>query len=71
MGPTVRPLLCRLAFAATVLFATANARAAHFTTLYKFTNGTDGEAPYGGVVQDATGVLYGAAASGGDPPAKQ
>ena len=43
------------------------AQAAHFTTLYRFTNGTDGETPYGGVTRDAAGVLYGTTASGGDP----
>jgi uncharacterized repeat protein (TIGR03803 family) len=48
------------------LIFSIGAQAANFTTLYQFTNGTDGEAPYGGVVQDAAGILYGTASSGGD-----
>lgn len=56
-----------LAFAAVVLLALTGAHAAKFTVLYSFTDGADGEAPYGGVVQDATGLLYGTIASGGDP----
>jgi len=35
------------------------------TTLYSFTNGTDGAYPYGGLAMDAAGDLYGAATHGG------
>ena len=36
------------------------------TTLYNFTNGTDGAYPYGGVTRDhTTGYLYGTATRGG------
>lgn len=37
------------------------------TVLYKFKGETDGANPYGGLVQDAAGNLYGATANGGDP----
>ena len=43
------------------------AHAEKLITLYQFTSGTDSASPYGGVAQDAAGVLYGAAASGGNP----
>ena len=36
-----------------------------FTTLYSFTNGTDGSYPYAGLTIDSSGNLYGAATSGG------
>ncbi|MGA2739359.1 MAG: choice-of-anchor tandem repeat GloVer-containing protein [Bryobacteraceae bacterium] len=35
------------------------------TTLYSFTNGTDGAYPYGGVTLDSSGNVYGAATGGG------
>jgi uncharacterized repeat protein (TIGR03803 family) len=35
------------------------------TTLYSFTNGTDGSYPYGGLALDSSGNLYGAAVRGG------
>jgi uncharacterized repeat protein (TIGR03803 family) len=35
------------------------------TTLYSFTNGTDGAYPYAGLGMDSSGNLYGAAAAGG------
>lgn len=37
----------------------------NFTPLYTFTGGTDGANPYGGLVRDAAGNLYGATPSGG------
>jgi uncharacterized repeat protein (TIGR03803 family) len=44
----------------------SGAQATKLITLYQFTDGADGESPYGGVVQDAAGVLYGTAAAGGN-----
>jgi len=37
-----------------------------YTSLYDFTNGSDGAHPYGPLVIDAAGNLYGSSASGGD-----
>jgi uncharacterized repeat protein (TIGR03803 family) len=39
--------------------------AGHETVLYTFTGGTDGSNPYGGVIFDAAGNLYGTTQSGG------
>jgi len=39
-----------------------------FKVLHSFTGGGDGAYPYAGLVQDAVGNLYGAAADGGDDP---
>jgi hypothetical protein len=36
------------------------------TTLYEFTGGADGGAPYGGLIADAQGNFYGSAAAGGN-----
>ncbi|HEX4121771.1 MAG TPA: choice-of-anchor tandem repeat GloVer-containing protein, partial [Verrucomicrobiae bacterium] len=36
------------------------------TTVYSFTNGLDGSAPWSGLTADANGNLYGTASSGGD-----
>jgi uncharacterized repeat protein (TIGR03803 family) len=64
-------------FTAVILFAVAclGARLAHGqagkrpkakeTTLYTFTDGTDGGNPYGGLVRDAAGNLYGTTFYGG------
>ncbi len=37
-----------------------------FSTLYSFTDGSDGGFPYGGVAVDVSGNLYGTASAGGD-----
>jgi uncharacterized repeat protein (TIGR03803 family) len=39
--------------------------AGHSTVLHNFTNGADGGNPYGGVIRDWTGNLYGTASGGG------
>ena len=39
--------------------------AGNLTTLYSFTNGSDGAYPNAGLVRDSKGNLYGAAATGG------
>jgi len=36
-----------------------------YTDIYDFTGGADGECPYGNVLIDAQGNLYGTAESGG------
>jgi uncharacterized repeat protein (TIGR03803 family) len=42
-----------------------------YTSLYDFTGGTDGSAPYGQVIMDTSGNLYGVTAYGGDLDACQ
>jgi uncharacterized repeat protein (TIGR03803 family) len=42
-------------------------KAGHETTLYSFTQGTDGFSPQGALVRDRTGNLYGTTMLGGDP----
>jgi uncharacterized repeat protein (TIGR03803 family) len=46
---------------------TGSAQAPTFTLLYAFTGGTDGRDPIAGLIMDAQGNLYGAAAEGGNP----
>jgi uncharacterized repeat protein (TIGR03803 family) len=55
-----------LALAALVLTAVLEARAAPVYKVLHHFNGTDGVGPYGGVVLDAIGNLYGASGNGGD-----
>ena len=43
----------------------AVSHAATFQTLYSFSGGVDGLAPYGKLVQDSAGILYGVTVSGG------
>jgi uncharacterized repeat protein (TIGR03803 family) len=50
----------------TLLALTALAQAQTFTTLYNFTGGSDGAAPYAGVNRDPAGNLYGTTEYGGD-----
>lgn len=65
------PLLRLLTVAAmNFLTVAAEAHATKVITLYQFTGGVDGESPVGGVVRDAAGVLYGAAAAGGNSVCK-
>jgi uncharacterized repeat protein (TIGR03803 family) len=49
-----------------VLGLAALAQAQSFTTLYNFTDGSDGGLPYAGVIQDPAGNLYGTTYYGGD-----
>ena len=51
---------------AAFLFASAIASAQTGTVLYSFNGTTDGKTPYGGVVLDSTGNLYGMTFEGGD-----
>lgn len=46
---------------------TGSVQAQTFTLLYAFTGGTDGRDPIAGLIMDAQGNLYGAAAEGGNP----
>jgi len=39
--------------------------AGNFTTLYSFTGGSDGSLPYGGIIRDRAGNLYGTTSEGG------
>lgn len=52
------------AYGAGTVFKLSNTR--KFTLLYSFTGGSDGAAPYGGVIQDNVGNLYGDTQSGGN-----
>src|SRR6516165_3239684 len=45
---------------------TPAAQAQTYSVLYAFKNGTDGVAPYAGLVRDAAGNLYGTTLEGGD-----
>jgi uncharacterized repeat protein (TIGR03803 family) len=45
--------------------ATLSARAQTYTVLYSFTGGADGGSPYGGVILDTHGSLYGTTTGGG------
>jgi hypothetical protein len=42
-----------------------NSATGALTTLYNFTNGTDGSYPYAGVTLDSSGNVYGTATRGG------
>jgi uncharacterized repeat protein (TIGR03803 family) len=44
---------------------TPSAQAQTFTTLYNFTGSSDGASPYGSLVRDSTGNLYGTTEAGG------
>ena len=44
---------------------TQSVQAQTFTVLYKFTGSPDGNSPFGGVVRDAAGNLYGTTELGG------
>jgi uncharacterized repeat protein (TIGR03803 family) len=52
-------------FAVLALLSIPPAEAGTFQTLYNFTDGTDGGLPYGGVIADAAGTLYGETFAGG------
>jgi uncharacterized repeat protein (TIGR03803 family) len=57
--------LCVAALAAAPLLAMPPADAATFTTIYSFAGGADGHGPYGKLVQDKAGILYGVTITGG------
>jgi len=59
-------LAARVALLFLLLVLGASGQAQTFTTLYKFTGGSDGAFPYAGLIQDQAGNLYGTASSGGD-----
>jgi len=47
------------------LFAAQSVRAQTLTVLYNFTGSPDGDSPYGGLVRDGSGNLYGTTYWGG------
>ena len=49
-----------------VICALGSARAQTFTLLYTFTGGSDGRGPFGGVILDGAGNLYGTTTEGGN-----
>lgn len=57
-----------IALAITLSFAAVppSARGQKFSMLYSFTGGTDGSNPFGGVVRDSAGNLFGTTQYGGD-----
>jgi uncharacterized repeat protein (TIGR03803 family) len=57
-------LVVRVAVGFILLTLGASVQAQTFTTRYNFTGGADGGYPYGGVVKDASGNLYGMTLSG-------
>jgi uncharacterized repeat protein (TIGR03803 family) len=57
-------LICGFLLALMVVIA-PSAQAQTFTVLYNFTGGSDGGYPYGGLIQDANGNLYGTTSAGG------
>jgi len=63
--PTARAALVLSVVLIPALFATRSAQAQTFSVLYSFKGGTDGGAPQGGLVQDASGNLYGTTYAGG------
>ncbi len=54
-----------LAIFSVILFATSSWAAPHETVLHSFGNGNDGAAPYGRLIMDAAGNLYGTTSYGG------
>jgi uncharacterized repeat protein (TIGR03803 family) len=64
MTSTKSVVLCTLCFLVGV--AAGPAQAQTFTTLYSFTGGSHGNAPFAGVFQDQAGNLYGTTVYGGD-----
>jgi uncharacterized repeat protein (TIGR03803 family) len=66
LKPVCRPLFHSLVVVAlSILTLASEAHATKLVTLYQFTDGADGGSPYGGVVQDTAGVLYGTTGFGG------
>ncbi len=61
----VRVAFAMGAAAALVVASGIPTRAGTLQTLYSFTDGADGGQPYGGVVADAAGTLYGETSDGG------
>lgn len=61
----VESVALALALVPTIVMA-QTAQAQTFTTLYKFTGGTDGGNPYGSLIRNVRGDLYGTTNNGGD-----
>ncbi len=59
-------LAARVALLFLLLVLGASGQAQTFTTLYKFTGGSDGAFPYAGVIPDQAGNLFGTTTNGGE-----
>src|ERR1019366_8743737 len=62
--PSIR-LMATLAIFTAILFVTSTWAAAEEKVLHSFSGGADGTYPYGGLIFDAAGNLYGTTTSGG------
>ncbi len=65
-APSTALALAVVLVLAVVTTTTQSAQAQTYTVLYTFTGGADGGQPYGGVIRDSAGNLYGNTTSGGN-----